>query len=79
MEYFTNASTQGRVRYRQLVASAIGVIEAADKNVLIGMAYHIGRSTDGLALWRLKVQGADVPGKFIIEDGRFDLVEPARG
>jgi hypothetical protein len=71
MEYFTNACTRGRVRYRQLVASAIGVLEAPDNDTPIGMAFHAGRSTDGLALWRLKVRGADVPGQWAVIDGQF--------
>jgi hypothetical protein len=71
MEYFTNACTRGRVRYRQLVASAIGILESAGDSTPIGMAFHVGRSTDGLALWRLKVRGTDVPGHWIIDDGQF--------
>jgi hypothetical protein len=71
MEYYTNACTRGRVRYRQLVASAIGILESPENNVPIGMAFHDGRSTDGLALWRLKVRGVDVPGRWIIIDGQF--------
>jgi hypothetical protein len=71
MEYFTNACTRGRVRYRQLVASAIGILESAGDSTAIGMAFHVGRSTDGLALWRLKVRGTDVPGHWIIDDGQF--------
>jgi hypothetical protein len=78
MNYFTDANTKGRVRYRQLVASAIGVLEAPGKQASIGMAYHAGRSADGLALWRLKVHGADVPGEFIIVDGQFIGVEAAQ-
>jgi hypothetical protein len=71
MEYFTNACTKGRVRYRQLVASAIGILDSPDNNMAIGMAFHSGRSTDGLALWRLKVRGADLPGRWVVIDGQF--------
>jgi hypothetical protein len=31
------------------------------------------------AWWRLTVHGADLPGKFIIVDGRFVEVEPGLG
>jgi hypothetical protein len=79
MEYYTNACTRGRVRYRQLVASAIGILEAPANNVPIGMAFHAGRSTDGLALWRLKVRGADVPGLWIIIHGQFDNLGDSAG
>jgi hypothetical protein len=33
------------------------------------------RTYDGLAVWSLKVRGADVHGRFIVIDGRFVTVE----
>jgi len=45
----------------------------------IGMASAIGRTDDGLAVWRLQVHGADVPGRFVIVDGAFVLVEDEAG
>jgi hypothetical protein len=33
----------------------------------------------GFALWALTVNGYDVPGGFIIVDGRFVEVEPGSG
>jgi hypothetical protein len=62
VEYFTNASGPGPVRYGQLPGS-IGVLEAPDKSMPIGMVPAIGRTEGGLAVWGLNVDGADVPGR----------------
>ena len=70
MTYFTDASTKGRVLFGQL-PWVIGIIEAPNKRLLIGTAMRRGRTDDGQAVWSLKVRGADMPGRFIIEDGRF--------
>jgi hypothetical protein len=70
MEYFTNTSAAGPVRYGQLPGS-IGVLEALDKPMPIGMASAIGRTEGGLAVWQLTIDGAGVPGRWVIIDGRF--------
>ena len=44
-----------------------------------GIAFEIGSTVDGLAVWRLKVDGEHVPGRFTIEEGQFVPVEPAHG
>jgi hypothetical protein len=75
-EYFTNISASGPVRYRQLPGS-IGVLEALDKPMPIGMASPIGRTEGGLAVWGLRGHGADVPGRWVIIDRRFVPVEGA--
>jgi hypothetical protein len=74
--YFTNISAMGPVRYGQLPGS-IGVLEALDKPMPIGMASQTGRTEGGLAVWRLHVHGADVPGRWVIIDRRFVAVENA--
>jgi hypothetical protein len=74
MEYFTNASVSGPVRYGQLPGS-IGVLEALDKPMPIGMAFASGRTEGGLPVWRLTVDGDDVPGRWVIVDREFRLVE----
>ena len=74
MEYFTNASGPGPVRYGQLPGS-IGVLEAPDKPMPIGMALQIGRTEGGLAVWQLTIDGADVPGRWVIVDREFRPVE----
>jgi hypothetical protein len=75
MTYFTDASTKGSVLFGQL-PWVIGVIEAPDKPLLVGTAMRRGSTEDGQAMWSLKVRGAEVPGRFIIIDGRFVEVEP---
>jgi hypothetical protein len=72
--YFTNASGPGRVRYSQRPGS-IGVLEALDEPMPIGMASEIGRTEGGLAVWSLHFQGADVPGRWVIVDQLFVPVE----
>jgi hypothetical protein len=74
--YFTNASGPGPVRYGQLPGS-IGVVEALDKPMPIGMASAIGWTDGGLAVWRLKVHDADIPGPWVIIDRRFLPVDGA--
>jgi hypothetical protein len=75
--YFTNASSSGRVRCGQLPGS-IGVLEALDKPMPIGIASEIGRTEGGLAVWKPNVHGADVPGRWVIIDGRFVADESTR-
>jgi hypothetical protein len=41
----------------------------------IGMACCMGWDRDGLAEWRLVVEGDDVPGRWIIVDREFWPVE----
>jgi hypothetical protein len=76
--YYANESTVGRVRSGE-VPFAIEIFEAPDDSMPSGIAVEVGSTPYGLALWRLKVHGEHVPGRFIIEDGRFALVEPAWG
>jgi hypothetical protein len=66
----------GLVYYRQLSGS-IGVLEAPDHGMPIGMANCAGWNPDGLAVWRLTIHGADVPGRWVIIDRRFVSVENA--
>jgi hypothetical protein len=70
MEYFTNASTRGRVRYGDL-AWTIDIIDSLGGHAAIGTAREVGITPRGLALWELKVHGAEVPNQFIVVDGRF--------
>jgi len=74
--YFTNASGPVPVRFGQLPGS-IGVLEALDKPMPIGIASEIGRTEGGLAVWCLRVHGADVPGRWVIVERRFVQVEGA--
>jgi hypothetical protein len=72
--YLTNISTSGPVRYGQ-VPGSIGVLESLDKPMPIGVASAIGWTDEGLVWWRLRVHGADIPGRWIIIDQRFVPIE----
>jgi hypothetical protein len=62
-------SAAGSIRTGWLPES-LGVIEAPDKPMPIGMASAIGRTEGGLAVWSLNADGADVPGRWVIIDRR---------
>jgi hypothetical protein len=53
----------------------VGAGDSSGYPMPIGRAYQFGKTADGLVLWALRVNGADVPGRFIIVDGRFIQVE----
>jgi hypothetical protein len=72
--YFAYISAAGPVRCGQ-VPGSIGVLDAPDKPMPIGMANCTGWDPAGLAVWRLTVEGADVPGRWVIVDREFRSVE----
>jgi hypothetical protein len=72
--YFAHVSAAGPIRYRQLPGS-IGVLDAPDKPMPIGMASCIGWDRAGLAVWRLTVHDAEVSGRWIIVDRGFRPAE----
>jgi hypothetical protein len=76
MGYFSCASMTDGVRYKQLPWT-IGAADRPGYIMPVGQAHQVGKTADGLALWRLTVHGAEVPGRFIVVDGRFVLVDDA--
>jgi hypothetical protein len=58
------------VKYGVLPGS-IGVLEAPDNAMPIGMASCIGWDLDGLAVWRLTIGGQEIEGRFVIIDREF--------
>jgi hypothetical protein len=68
--YFAHISLNGPVKYGQ-VPSTIDVLEALDNPMPIGMAMCHGWGMDGLALWRLRIGGQEIPGLWIIVDREF--------
>jgi hypothetical protein len=68
--YFTNTCTKGKVRYGKF-PFAISVIDSTEDYVRIGMAVSLTSTDAGLAVWRLSIQEAEVPGRFVIVDGEF--------
>ena len=72
--YFTNVGGKGPVRDGEY-PFAIGVLEARDEGMPIGIAYPAGRTGDGLELWRLIVRGVEVEGRWVIIDRQFIRVD----
>jgi hypothetical protein len=68
--YFTNADGLGRVRYQQL-PSSIGITESLESDLPIGIASQVSRNDRGMAVWILRVRGADVPGRWAIVNRKF--------
>jgi hypothetical protein len=68
--YFTNCGpAKGPIRDRDF-PFAIGVL-AEGELMPIGMAFGAGRTDDVIAVWRLTVHGAEVPGRWIVVDREF--------
>ena len=76
MRYFTNVGPErGPVVYGT-VPGAIGVLEALDKPMPIGMALRVGRDDASRALWTLSVDGnEDLPGRWVVVDREFQPAE----
>jgi len=72
--YFAHISADGPVRYGQ-VPGSIGVLDAPDKPMPIGIASCIGWDTAGMAVGRLTVHDAEVPARWIIVDRQIRPVE----
>jgi hypothetical protein len=61
VRYYAHVHAAGPVRYGQ-VPGAIGVLEAPDHPMPIGIAFEADWTDGGLAVGRLTVSGADDPG-----------------
>jgi hypothetical protein len=71
VRYFTNAGPDRGPLLSGTMPGAIGVFEALDKPMPIGMALSIGRDTAGRSVWTLSVHEEDVPGRWIVVDREF--------
>jgi hypothetical protein len=75
VRYFANAGpVRGPLRYGA-TPEAIGVLEALDKPMPIGMALAVGVDATGRAVWALTIDGDDLPGRWVVVDREF---QPAR-
>jgi hypothetical protein len=68
--YYTNCFGKGPVKYRDVIGS-IGVLEAPDNHMPIGIANCRTYDERGLAIRELTVRGEKVSGQWIIVDGEF--------
>ena len=68
---YANADpAHGPLRYGE-VPGAIGILEALDEPVPVGMALCVGVDAAGLAVWELVVHDAVVPGRWVVIDREF--------
>jgi hypothetical protein len=72
--YFALISQVGPVKYGQL-PSAIGVLEKPKQWMPNGEATCRDWDENGLAVWTLRIGGQDVPGRWVIVDREFRLIE----
>jgi hypothetical protein len=71
VRYFTNVGPDRGPLLSDAVPGAIGVIEALDQPMPVGMALCVGRDDAGRVLWTLFVHDADVPGRWVVVDREF--------
>jgi hypothetical protein len=76
VRYFTNFGPRSGALLYNAALGAIGVLEALDKPMLIGMALCVGYDAAGRAQWILSVGGADLSGLWIVVDREF--IRPAQ-
>src|SRR5262249_62403075 len=60
----------GPLKYGE-VPGAVGLLEALDKPMPVGMALCVGWDPAGLAVWTLTVHGDELPGRWLVVDGEF--------
>jgi hypothetical protein len=71
VRYFTDVGPdRGPLLYGS-VPGAIGVLDALDRPMPVGMALSAGWDDQRRAVWRLAVDGDDVPGRWIVIDREF--------
>ena len=69
--FYANAGpARGPLRYGE-VPGAIGILEALDEPVPVGMALCVGVDAAGLAVWELVVHDALVPERWVVIDREF--------
>jgi hypothetical protein len=75
VRYFTSFGPRSGALLYNASLLAIGVLEARNQPISIGLAVRVGHDTAGCALWELVVHDAIVPGRWIVVDREF---QPAR-
>jgi len=64
----------GPLKYRDVLGS-IGVFDAPDNHMLIGMASCRTWDERGLAVWALTIHGRELSGRWVIIDRQFVPIE----
>jgi hypothetical protein len=75
VRYFANVGPDRGPLLYGTVPGAIGVLEALDQPMPVGLAVRVGRDTAGCALWELVVHDAVVPGRWVVIDREFHPVQ----
>jgi hypothetical protein len=71
MRYFTGDGPSHGPLFDGIWPKAIGVLEAPDKPIPIGLAVRVGRDAAGYVLWTLVVHDDVMPGRWIVVDREF--------
>jgi hypothetical protein len=72
--YYARVHCKGTAKYGEL-SNAFGVHDSPAPCLPVGVGFEVGRTEEGLALFRLTVRNVGVPGRFILVDGEFRPVE----
>jgi hypothetical protein len=75
MRYYANGGPFRGPLFYGVWADALGVLEALDKTMPIGLALCVGRDAAGYALWGLVIHDEDVPGRWVVIDREFKPVQ----
>jgi hypothetical protein len=79
MSYYSDTGPKsGPILWRDHYG-AIGVLEARDADIPIGLALGCGFGWDGVALWKLTVHGVEVPGRWLVHSREFIPEELGQG
>ncbi len=71
MWYYASAGPALGLLMFGAVRSTISVLEAPGDAVPVGTAICVSLDTAGVAVWRLMIRGAELPGRWIVVDREF--------
>jgi hypothetical protein len=69
---FAHVTQTGPIRYGD-VPGSIGVLEASDQFMPVGVAHCVTWNQEGLAVWKLSIGKQEVAGRWVIIDREFRL------
>jgi hypothetical protein len=70
--YFTNVGPKsGPFIWRDVICAAIGVLRSRDDGMPIGMALPVAWGERGVVIWKLIVDGVEVPGRWVVVAREF--------
>jgi hypothetical protein len=75
MRYFTDAGPVRGPLLHGIWPDAIGVLEALDRPMPIGLALRVGVDAAGRSVWELVIHDEVVPGRWVVVDREFRPAE----